>query len=1153
MTLLVGTDATTDLRTTRFKWITRDPEGIAALSRFSNSARRYGISMIALFLMAAWLPSIGKAFEPGIGVANTGVPNVGVVTTSTDQVSAEPVRVSGNVIYRWAIGTSQASLLEGDCVLQHGDKRITAESILVIVSGDVGRVRSEVVLDGIPLPNGTRSGPRIMEFVTLMDPEVQAPLYRGAPDQTPRLLQYRKPSKPPRLGFGSGEVAFASGRTSGLGESGLSGATHANHHESNHHEPVGSVQQIQYQSIPLEQPNFANPVFADPGIDSGAFQPAQQPQQQVLSGPSNWSVTPTETPPQVSFDLAPGSLLPSDGLANSPPPITMSDGATSGGFQFFVGGGTRSVEVLARGSTMPPQLETINRPESGETVIIARGGVTVLVRDVTAQLPSGELMQLGTISLSADRIVAWLPLVTNLFNGSANLSQAQGELYLEGDIVVRQGERIIYAESMYYNIATEQGIVLDAEAITTIPSYQGIVRLKADVMQQVSRGNFVAFDAAVTSSRMGVPRYWLQSEQLQLTDRNTTVADPITGLPTVRRDPFVSSRDNFTYFGGVPILYWPRFATSLREPTFYLSGASARNDSIFGTQLLLDFNLLQILGIDNPPEGLKWELSTDYLSDRGPALGTTLNYQLPGMFGVPGPTQGYFDAWGIDDDGTDTLGGDRKNLPPEETYRGRVFWQHRQIMPNDYELIAELGFLSDRNFLEQYYEQDWDQRKNQDTSLRLRKYWGSNLLELSAQAQVNDFFQETEQLPALDHYLIGGSLFADLLTWSAHNQISYSRLNAADTATNPAEAATMSTLPGEQDRSGIVARTRQELSLPVQTGPIKVVPYISGEAAHYGEASDGDSLTRLLGQGGVRASLPMSRVDPTIQSSLLNIRGLAHKLEWKIDYFYADSDTSLDELPLYDPLDDHSQQQFRRRFITSDYAGMLPATFDPRTYALRHGTQKYVVSGSDVIADDLQQVRLGLDQRFQTKRGLPGLERIVDVFHFNTDVLLFPEADRDNFGETIGPATFDTAYHIGDRVSLLSDGYFDFFDSGLRSVSAGVRTSRPGVGDIYLGLLSLEGPISSTVFRSTMDYRLNEKWLASSGMTYDFGETGNIGQSFGITRIGESFLVRMGINVDSGRDNVGFGFTIEPRFWPSSRLGNVGGQLIPPPGVEGLE
>jgi hypothetical protein len=109
------------------------------------------------------------------------------------------------------------------------------------------------------------------------------------------------------------------------------------------------------------------------------------------------------------------------------------------------------------------------------------------------------------------------------------------------------------------------------------------------------------------------------------------------------------------------------------------------------------------------------------------------------------------------------------------------------------------------------------------------------------------------------------------------------------------------------------------------------------------------------------------------------------------------------------------------------------------------------------------------------------------------------------------------------------------------------------VGDVYVGLLALDGPISSTVLRSTLDYRLNEKWIASAGATYDFGSTGNVGQSLALTRIGESALLRFGVNVDPGRDNVSFGFGIEPRFWPRTRLGRVGGQLIPPPGVEGLE
>ncbi len=820
---------------------------------------------------------------------------------------------------------------------------------------------------------------------------------------------------------------------------------------------------------------------------------------------------------------------------------------------FPIANGSKTVEILPRNPSSPPLIDQVNRPEVNESLIIARGGVTILVRDVNLQLASGELLGLGTVTLSANRVVGWLPLLSNIINGTADINQTQGELYLEGDIVFRQGERIIYADSMYYNAATEQGMILDAEAITTIPNYQGVVRLKAEVMQQVSAGNFIAFDAAVTSSRMGVPRYWLQSEQLRLTDRQRMVTDPMTGATAVDREPFVNSSNNFVYAGGLPLLYWPTFSTSLERPGFYLSGIKVGNDNNFGAQLMLDWNLFQLFGVENAPRGVDWELSTDYLSDRGPAIGTTLRYSVPGLFGHQGPANGFFDAWVINDSGLDNLGSDRRNLDPEITTRGRALLRHRHYLSNDQELIAEIGWLSDLNFLEMFLENEWDQEVDHRTALTYRHYHDSQLLDVTVSPQVNEFYMKTEQLPQLDHYLLGGSLLGDRLTWNSHSRVGYNRLQPATIPPNPTLAALTSPLPGEVAAQGLIAVSDLEVTMPIQLGPVRVVPNVSREISYYGQAIDGSDLTRLIGQAGVRASLPMWSVDQSIESSLLNVRGLAHKLEWTTEYFYADSNTNFDQLPLYDSPDDNAQEQFRRRFITENFAGNLPAQYDPRTYALRHGLQSYVTTPTNAIADDLQQFRAGLHQRWQTKRGLPGRERIVDLLQFDLDTILFPRADRDNFGETIGPTTYDVRYHVGDRVSLLSDGYFDFFGDGLQSVSAGVRSSRPGVGDVYLGVLSLQGPIDSTVFRGTVDYRLNEKWIASGATIYDFGSTGNVGQSLAVTRVGESMLLKLGVNVDTGRDNVGIAFAIEPRFWPSPRLGRIGGQLIPPPGVEGLE
>ena len=82
---------------------------------------------------------------------------------------------------------------------------------------------------------------------------------------------------------------------------------------------------------------------------------------------------------------------------------------------------------------------------------------------------------------------------------------------------------------------------------------------------------------------------------------------------------------------------------------------------------------------------------------------------------------------------------------------------------------------------------------------------------------------------------------------------------------------------------------------------------------------------------------------------------------------------------------------------------------------------------------------------------------------------------------------------------------------------------------------------------------MTDKWIATSGAAFDFGDTGSIGQSLSLTRVGESALIRVGLNIDHGRDNVSFNFNIEPRFLQTGRLGSLGGELIPPAGLFGVE
>lgn len=814
----------------------------------------------------------------------------------------------------------------------------------------------------------------------------------------------------------------------------------------------------------------------------------------------------------------------------------------------------KSIQLLARSTGSTPKLVPEYIAQDDETVRFLTGGFRLVVNGLQVRESDGSMTEYGTISLEADNAIVWQSGKHSGFDGGFTSTPEQPiELYLEGNIVFHQGNRVIYADRMYFNVSSEYGMVLSAEVLTPVPQYQGLLRLKADVIQMRDRRNLMAYGAAVTSSRMGVPRYWMQTDEVALHDTRDESDLSVFAAGDKVRDTKMqaTASNNFVYVGGVPVLYWPTFSTDLSKSSFYLSSLKFKNDSIFGFQTYVDWDVYQLLGIEGR-EGTSFRLSTDYLSDRGPAIGARYDYNRPTMlFGIPGT--GFTDSWFIRDDGLDYIGSDRSDLVPEEDLRGRVLSRHRLYPAPNWELMLETGWISDRNFLEQYFENEWEQEKDFDTALRARRYNGNRQFEVFGQARVNDFFTESEWLPRFDHYWLGQDLFAQRATWSAHTSVAYAHQRTASTPTAPDDAAKFALLPWESESEGARLITRQELSMPFSAGAWKLIPFLSGEAGFWNEDINQDDVTRLTGQAGIRAALPMWKVYPNIENRLFDLRGIAHKATFEAEYFYADSNANLDLMPLYDPLDDNSQEHFRRRFIFNTFGGALPPEFDERNFALRSGMQRWITAGSSEVVDDMSQMRFGFNQRWQTKRGLPGQERIVDLVSFDVDFVLFPRAQRDNFGEDVGVINYDFRYHVGDRLTLLSDGYFDTFSQGLKTISAGAQMSRPGVGDAYLGVLSIEGPISANIVNGYVNYRMNEKWIFNGGAAFDFGDTGSIGQTLGLTRIGESALIRVGVNVDHGRDNVSFGFNIEPRFLPTVRLGQLGGELIPPAGLYGFE
>ena len=117
---------------------------------------------------------------------------------------------------------------------------------------------------------------------------------------------------------------------------------------------------------------------------------------------------------------------------------------------------------------------------------------------------------------------------------------------------------------------------------------------------------------------------------------------------------------------------------------------------------------------------------------------------------------------------------------------------------------------------------------------------------------------------------------------------------------------------------------------------MKLAPYGMLDLAGYTQDLNGDSIGRIWGGGGTRASFPFSRLYEGAASDLFNVRELYHKAVLGANYLYARSNVPYTQLPMLDRLnDDATDQSWRisRRCRPSMSRGTMACA--SRTAAIR--------------------------------------------------------------------------------------------------------------------------------------------------------------------------------------------------------------------------
>ncbi len=811
---------------------------------------------------------------------------------------------------------------------------------------------------------------------------------------------------------------------------------------------------------------------------------------------------------------------------------------------------TRRIRFLPR-SSQPFSVDTfISRdtvPE--EQVIVITGGVNLLIEGLEFD-NSGQQISPGVIDISADRIVAWTQTIEDgrLQSGTEFVHPAETrfQVYLEGNIVIRHKQNTITATHAFFDVNNDRALMLNAELRAVVPTPQVVFRVRAERMRQLSRDRFHAQNAWATTSPYGEPGYRLQATDIFVEPGMAvpfTEVDQITGQQVLvwRESTWVTSENNRLIVGNTPLFWLPRISGPAEDPGIPIRRATVNQDSIFGLQIRTVWDLTRVLGLRKQP-GTDLNLLANYMSERGPGVGSSAKYSGANPLGA---YEGNGTLYYQYDSGTDNLGRDRRRLEPESEHRGEATWRHRQRLPDGAIIFGEIGFLSDRNYLEQYDETRFDTDKDVETLLGIRQDLGAWSGQLWARPQLYQFEANTQWLPRADGYSFSQPLLGGLAYWSSHSSVGYADSNTMEPPSDPNDPFTPLGLPYTFNGSGTVAMTRHEVDAPFMLGPVNVDPFVIGEAAWWEEGLAADSVDRYLLTAGVRARLSASRVMPFVNSDLLNLRGLAHKHETILEYSHTDASRGISEIPQYNEIDENSQERFRTRYTNQIFPGVIPAEFNPRNYAIRQGAGLWTSVPWHEMADDQQLLRLSFRNRLQTKAGPLNAQRTRDWVVWESGLSYFPDSARDNFGEDIGLIYNNFRWNVSDRTSLLADSMRDVFDNSQDIWSVGVLSQRSTRGSVYLSYRQVDvgSFLDSRIVTGSYSYQMSPKWISTAAYAYDVAENASRGSSVTLSRVGLDWILHLGLGFDFSKDNVGLGISLEPRLGPptASNLGYLMG------------
>jgi len=661
-------------------------------------------------------------------------------------------------------------------------------------------------------------------------------------------------------------------------------------------------------------------------------------------------------------------------------------------------------------------------------------------------------------------------------------------VYLEGDIIMSQGASRIHASRIYYDFAEERAVMLDAVFSAMLIGRNVPLYMRADEIRQISARRFAADNAALTTSEFHTPHYHVGAEHVDLT--NLTPGTSGDGPPGIRAGAF-RIRHATLNLGGTPVAYWPFVRGNVDSSETTIKSVRTGYSDDFGVELETKWHLFNALGLQTP-EGFDAVFNLDFFSKRGPGVGIDADYEREKYFGE---ARSYL----LFDSDEDFLGEDRVEPSPKDI-RGRMLWRHRQFFENDWQLSLELSYISDAGFLEEFFESEYDNEKEQETLFHLKKQRDNWAFTAILQARLMDFVTTTERVPDFAYFRVGEPLAAGA-TWFSENRLGMVRYRPKD------QTFAEFLRDGRADGSGSVGRadTRQEAGIPFDLGPIRMVPFVTGRATAWDDSPHDGGLGRGFATIGVRGSMYLSREYPDIRSAFFDIDGVRHVVKPDLVAWLSESNHTPEDLYPFDDL------------VESIH--------------------------------DADGVMLGLRQRWQTRRGEGKLRRTVDVVTVDTEIAFFNDVDGDAI--TNGYTSFSRPensiahnyinnsiiWRINDRTALLGEYNYDINDKEMDVLNVSLAVERSPRFSYLLGYRFIEES-NSNLFGFDMNYRLSEKHTIAFRERFDLDEGRTLDFTVALIRKMPRWFAALAFELDEAEDDFGISLSLWPEGLPQAALGS---------------